>query len=76
MQNIQPAHIERFLNQMLTSGRKDGSGGLAPNTVKIMDTIIASALNDAVERGELQQSPMSAFRKIADRRVSDMTSSL
>jgi integrase len=65
VQNLQPAHIERFLNTMLTSGGKSGKG-LSQNTVKIMDTIISAALNDAVERGEIPQSPMVRVPK--DRR--------
>ena len=65
VRNLQPIHIERFLNMMLSKGGKRGSG-LSQNTVKIMDTIISAALNDAVERGEIQQSPMLRVPK--DRR--------
>ena len=69
--NMQPAHIERFLSEMLSKGGR-GVSGITQNTFKIMDTIIAGVLNDAVERGEISQSLMLQTPRIGDQRAGAM----
>ena len=50
---LRPHHIEQYYVQAVKSGRKDGTGGLAPKTVLYHHRIISEALEHAVRQGEL-----------------------
>jgi integrase len=45
---LRPAHISAAYSRALTSGRRDGKGGLAPTTVVYMHRLIKQALGQAV----------------------------
>ena len=57
LQDLRPGHLNRLYAQMLTSGRKDGKGGLSPRTVRYVHTILRKALADAVRWGLLERNP-------------------
>lgn len=48
LQSLTAAHVNGFYAQLLTNGRSDGKGGLAPNTVKHIHTALRKALGDAL----------------------------
>lgn len=50
---LRPHHLEQYYVQAVKSGRKDGTGGLAPRTVLFHHRIISEALEHAVRQGEL-----------------------
>lgn len=45
---------------LVTSGRRDGKGGLSPRTVSYIHTILHRALKDAVRWGRLARNPADA----------------
>jgi len=57
LQAITPPMLNRIYSRLLDSGRKDGKGGLAPNTVRNVHVLIHKALNDAVRWGLLAKNP-------------------
>lgn len=57
LQDLRAGHLNRLYAQLLTSGRRDGKGGLAPRTVRYVHTIIRKALSDAVRWGLLERNP-------------------
>lgn len=54
---LRPTQIAAAYASALTSGRRDGKGGLSPNTVLYMHRIIKHALSDAVRWGSLAKNP-------------------
>ena len=42
---------------LLANGRADGTGGLAPKSVKEIHTILHKALHDAVRWGRIGRNP-------------------
>jgi integrase len=44
---LQPVHIQAYYTQALTSGRRDGTGGLSPQTVVHLDRVLHVALKRA-----------------------------
>jgi integrase len=48
IQALSSATLNRFYADLLAGGRRDGSGGLSPRTVRYCHTIIRKALADAV----------------------------
>jgi integrase len=42
-----PAHIQAFYSAALTNGRRDGKGGLSPQTVRHLDRVLHTALERA-----------------------------
>ena len=48
LQKLQPAHLQAFYSEKLTSGRADGKpGGLSPRTVQYLHRIVREALQQA-----------------------------
>ena len=52
--------LNGLYSHLLTSGRKDGRGGLSPRTVRYIHTILHRALKDAVRWGRLLRNPVDA----------------
>lgn len=54
---LQPLHIQAFYSKALQSGRKDGKGGLSPQTVLHFHRLIRKALQDAVKWQLIARNP-------------------
>ena len=54
---LQPAHISAAYSKALTSGHRQGRGGLSPRTVTHMHRILRQALQQAVEWQMLTRNP-------------------
>jgi len=52
--------LNGLYSHLLTSGRRDGRGGLSPRTVRYIHTILHRALKDAVRWGRLLRNPADA----------------
>jgi len=50
LQSLSPLHIQQFYAYFMTQGRKIGSGGLAPSTVRLIHAPLHNALQHAVLR--------------------------
>jgi len=50
--------FNRLYGGLLSDGRRDGTGGLAPRTVRYIHTILHRALKDAVRWGRLYRNPV------------------
>ena len=57
LQEITPSMLNGLYSKLLVSGRADGGGGLAPNTVRNAHVVLHKALNDAVRWGLLSKNP-------------------
>ena len=57
---LRPAQISAAYSNALTSGRRDGKGGLAPTTVVYMHRLIKQALGQAVRWELLARNPADA----------------
>lgn len=57
---LQPAQIQQLYSQKLTSGRKDGQGGLSPTTVKRIHVVLNHALKTAVKWRKIPLNPADA----------------
>jgi integrase len=51
LSELQPAHLQEFYRDRLERGRLDGKGGLSPQTVKHIHTILSEALSHGVKWG-------------------------
>jgi integrase len=51
LQRLTPAQLNAFYRHLLTAGRRNGRGGLAPKTVRYVHSILHRALRDAVRWG-------------------------
>jgi integrase len=51
LQGLTPAHLTAFYRALLTHGRQDGRGGLAPKTVRNVHGVLHAALRDAARWG-------------------------
>jgi integrase len=51
LQRLSPAHLNAFYRDLLTRGRRNTPGGLAPKTVRYIHSILHRALRDAVRWG-------------------------
>ena len=49
LQQLTPSHIQTYYTDKLTSGRRDGNGGLSPRTVRHHHRLIHVALESAVK---------------------------
>lgn len=56
LSRLTAAQLNSCYMEMLTSGRRDGRGGLSPRTVRLAHTIIRKALSDAVRWGQIDQN--------------------
>src|SRR5215471_3640844 len=59
---LQPAHISAAYAKALTSGRRDGSGGLSARTVTHMHRVLREALQQAVRWQLLARNPADAVK--------------
>jgi integrase len=59
---LQPAHISAAYAKALTSGRRDGSGGLSARTVVHMHRVLREALQQAVRWQMLPRNPADACK--------------
>lgn len=49
LKDLRPLHVQRFYNECLANGRKDGKGGLSPKTVNYIHGVLRQALKQAVK---------------------------
>ena len=54
---LSPASLNAMYADLLANGRADGTGGLAPKSVKEVHTILHKALHDAVRWGRIGRNP-------------------
>jgi len=59
---LQPAHISAAYAKALTSGRRDGQGGLSARTVTHMHRVLREALQQAVRWQLLARNPADAVK--------------
>jgi len=59
LQALTPAHLNALYGELVSSGRKDGQGGLSTKTVRHVHTTLRKALGDAVRWGRLARNPAS-----------------
>ncbi len=57
LQRLTPLQVQDYYAQASERGRKDGKGGLAPQTVVHHHRVLREALNDAVQLGVLGRNP-------------------
>ncbi len=57
LQSLRATHLNQLYSKLLSSGRKDGSGGLSARTVRYIHTILRKSLSDAERWGLLQRNP-------------------
>ena len=60
LSKLKPLHIQSFYTDCLTSGRKDGKGGLAAQTVLHFHRLLHRALSQAVKWQLLARNPVDA----------------
>lgn len=58
LQKLRPTDIQSFYTEAGKTGRKDGKGGLSPQTVVHIHRLLGKALRDAVRKDLLQRSPV------------------
>lgn len=51
LKKLQPHHLQKLYNDKRTHGRVDGQGGLSARSVRIMHTVLHSALGQALKEG-------------------------
>ena len=54
---IKALHLQAYYGEMLEKGKKDGSGGLSPKTIKNHHTIIRKSLQDAMRNEMIPSNP-------------------
>jgi integrase len=59
---LRPEQISQAYAKALTSGRRDGSGGLSPRTVTHMHRVLREALQQAVQWQMLARNPADAVK--------------
>lgn len=59
---MQPSHISSAYAKALTSGRRDGAGGLSPRTVHHLHRVLRQALQQALRWQLLTRNPADAVR--------------
>jgi integrase len=57
IQKITPDLLNSFYGDLLADGRKDGTGGLSPRTVRYAHAVIHRMLSHAVRWGQLARNP-------------------
>ena len=62
LNKLRPEQISGAYVQALRSGRRDGSGGLAPRTVHHMHRVLKQALRQAVNWGMLHHNPADVVK--------------
>lgn len=59
-EDVTPADVATWLAQMLSSGRRDGLGGMAPKYVRQVRFVLRAAYAWSVKLGELARNPVDA----------------
>lgn len=62
LQKIETADIQRFYNIKAKSGKKDGTGGLSPKTIRHIHNVLRLALDQAVLEGKIPRNPCKAAK--------------
>jgi integrase len=62
LRDITPALLNSLYGELLERGRRDGTGGLNPKTVRYLHTTLHKSLADAVDAGVLGMNPASRAR--------------
>jgi integrase len=62
LQKLDGPRIDAFYSYLATEGRRDGKGGLAPQTVLHIHRLLSQILSSAVKARKLRQSPMIAVQ--------------
>jgi integrase len=57
LQDLGAVDLDRLYRRLLTSGRRQGTGGLSNRTVRYVHTMLSAALTDAVAKGLLARNP-------------------
>ena len=60
IRDLEPDMIQALYRRLLLSGRKDGKGGLAPQTVRLVHRTLSEALTSAVKLRLLARNPAEA----------------
>lgn len=61
--SLTSSQIKEFYAELLSRGRRDGSGGLSARTVNYVGTILGKALRDAEAQRLILRSPVGGVRK-------------
>ncbi|HVE46689.1 MAG TPA: tyrosine-type recombinase/integrase [Acidimicrobiales bacterium] len=69
LQGLTTAQLNAFYAELLAHGRRDGKGGLAPESVRHIHGIVHKALADAMRWGHLARNPATHARPPGRRRV-------
>ena len=56
LKKLQPAHLQEYYAKALSTGRRDGKGGLSARTVKHHHRVLSEALSHAVKWGVLSRN--------------------
>ncbi|MEQ1954411.1 site-specific integrase [Mesorhizobium sp. CN2-181] len=62
LQKLDGARIDEFYAHLRINGRRDGKGGLAPQTVQHIHRLLSQILSSAVKARKVRQSPMQAVQ--------------
>ena len=62
IQKLDGPRIDAFYNHLLTSGRRNGRGGLSAQTVRHIHRLLSQILSSAVKAQKLRHSPMVAVQ--------------
>ena len=57
---LKPEHLQRLYSDKLSSGRRDGKGGLGNRSVRYIHTTLHKALKSAVKQGKITRNPADA----------------
>jgi len=57
--NVTPARLNCYYGELLSSGRRGGTTGLSPKTLRNLHSMLHKALGDAVRWGHLARNPVS-----------------
>jgi integrase len=60
LNDLQPRQLNALYRELLMNGRRDGSGGLSPRTVRYVHTAVRKALADAVRYGVIDRNAAQA----------------
>ncbi|MDQ6947598.1 MAG: site-specific integrase, partial [Actinomycetota bacterium] len=64
LQAVTPERLDALYGLLRTSGRRRGSGGLSPSTVRLVHVTIQKALGDAVDWGYLPANPAERCKAV------------
>lgn len=62
LQKLDSTSIDQFYSQLSATGRRDGKGGLAQQTVQHVHRLFSQILGSAVKAKKIRQSPMQAVQ--------------